>query len=223
MKRRAIGARQKFHTFTSPFLSCASRLCRDSHNARSSRKPPPVPTVLQWNVNTLRPRHAELCTYLLQHVPDAVALQESYVRAGDGSGFTLPGYMGYHSPTACDSRQCLAVVYGDPSHPPGITICAQQRAARGAGYQCGDDCAGVAATLQLVLGGDVTVCSVYVCPNQPWDSGLLDRLVSLCAAQHLFCGDFNGHHTMCGDGRTDTWRTPVGHHAAPQPDYAEPR
>lgn len=178
--------------------------------ARSRRKQPPVPTVLQWNVNALRPRRAELSAYLLQHAPDAVALQESYVRVGDGSGFTLPGYTGYHSPTACDSRQCSAVVCGDPSHPPGFSRASlfvrsdvqhtvlDTSAVTMSVQEC------VAVTLRLVPGGDVTVCSVYVRPNQHWDSSLLDRLVSLCAARHLLCGDFNAHHTMWGDGRTDT-------------------
>ncbi|XP_077528285.1 putative cytochrome P450 12a5, mitochondrial [Haemaphysalis longicornis] len=34
---------------------------------------------------------------------------ESYVRAGDGSWFMLPGYTGYRSPMACDIVQCSAV------------------------------------------------------------------------------------------------------------------
>lgn len=91
--------------------------------ARNRRTQPLVPTVLQWNVNALNPRRAELSAFLLQHQPDVVALQESYVRAAGGSEIRLPGYTGYHSPTACDSTQCSAVVCGDFSHPPG-TSCA---------------------------------------------------------------------------------------------------
>lgn len=173
--------------------------------ARSRRTQPTVPTVLQWNVNALRPRRAELSAYLLQHTPDAVALQESYVRAGDGSGFKLPGYTGYHSPTACDSAQCSEAVCGDPSHPPG--------ASRASLYARSDvrhavvdtsavttsvqEC--VAVTLRLGAGGDVTVCSVYVRPRQPWGPSLLDQLVTLCAARHLLCGDYNAHHFMWGE------------------------
>ncbi|XP_077534306.1 uncharacterized protein LOC144146216 [Haemaphysalis longicornis] len=63
-------------------------------------------------------RH-ELSAYLLQHGPDVVAPQESYVRAGEGSELRLPGYTGYHSPTACDNAQCSLVVCSQPAHPPG--------------------------------------------------------------------------------------------------------
>lgn len=97
------------------------------------------------------------------------------MRAGEGSELRLPGYTGYHSPTACDNAQCSLVACSDSAHPPGpshasvfVRDCVQHAVLDTSGVTTTvQEC--VAVTLRLGTGGDITVCSVYVRPCQSWD------------------------------------------------------
>lgn len=83
-------------------------MASDRHESR--------PRILQWNCRSLRRRQAELAAILPLRDYDVLALQETYARAEEVS---LPGYIGYSSPTQCALAECNSVPCTDISHPPG--------------------------------------------------------------------------------------------------------
>lgn len=91
----------------------------DAPPARNHRRR--RPSVLQWNVNSLRRRRADLTLYLQQSDIDVLALQEVYVAAED---LRLPGYIGYSSTTSCTLESCDAVPCLVSEHPQGKPRCA---------------------------------------------------------------------------------------------------
>ncbi|KAH7936755.1 hypothetical protein HPB49_003731 [Dermacentor silvarum] len=64
----------------------------------------------------MRCRHPELAGGALIDGCDVLALQETYVRAGE---LNLPGFVAYHSATSCQQASCTASPCVDPSHPAG--------------------------------------------------------------------------------------------------------
>ncbi|KAL1475923.1 hypothetical protein MTO96_036929 [Rhipicephalus appendiculatus] len=52
-------------------------------------------------------------------------------------------------------------------------------------------------------GGDTTVASVYIRPQQPWDPRCLRQLAHRLGREFLLCGDVNAHHPAWGGRRTD--------------------
>ncbi|KAL1414239.1 hypothetical protein MTO96_007604 [Rhipicephalus appendiculatus] len=52
-------------------------------------------------------------------------------------------------------------------------------------------------------GGDTTVASVYIRPQQPWDPRCLQQLAHRLGREFLLCGDVNAHHPAWGGRRTD--------------------
>ncbi|XP_049527273.1 uncharacterized protein LOC125947034 [Dermacentor silvarum] len=74
------------------------------------------PSVLQWNTNSLRRRHAELCAHLLQCDFDVLALQEVYTVAED---LRLPGYTGYSGATTCSTQSCMDAPCLEGAHKKG--------------------------------------------------------------------------------------------------------
>lgn len=71
--------------------------------------------MLQWNVRSLRPRHADLVLRLIamKTPPDVIALQETNVRKDE---YRLPGFMGVHSNTRCAEPTCGSFQCVDTTH-----------------------------------------------------------------------------------------------------------
>lgn len=86
----------------------------------SSRGNSQRPRVLQWNANSLRRWHAELCLHLLQEDYDVLALQAVYMTAG---ALRLPGYVGYPSTTACILDSCNESPCLTAGHVQGVARC----------------------------------------------------------------------------------------------------
>lgn len=88
----------------------------------------PRPKILQWNCNSLRPRHAELCAHLSTQDFDVVCLQETYCQPSE---LKLPGYAGYHSATSCLESWTLAAVPPNIRNSPCTALRATTWSARG--------------------------------------------------------------------------------------------
>lgn len=172
----------------------------DPHRVRNGRR---RPSVLQWNTNSLRRRHADLSLHLLQSEYDVLALQEVYVAAEE---LRLPVYVGYSSRTSCARADCHAVPCLDDSHKQGAPRCAVyvKRELLQAEVSVADlvsgplECCAVRVRLE---GTDTTVASVYIRPGQPWDPACLRQLAHHLGREFLLCGDVNAHHTAWGSRR----------------------
>lgn len=158
------------------------------------------PCVLQWNAHSLRRRHADLSSHLLQSEYDVLALQEVYVAATD---LRLPGYIGYQSITSCTLDTCQDAPCIASAHPQGRPRCAVyvRRELPHVHINVADVTGGAleccAVTVRL-RGVDTTVASVYVRPGQRWDASMLLQLTAKFGRDYLICGDMNAHHTMWG-------------------------
>lgn len=166
------------------------------------------PRILQWNVRSLRCRHAELSTQLLRREYDVLLLQETYARVGT---LNLPGFVGYHSTTQCELEECRAVRCSTASHPPGTS--------RASVYVRADlphavvDIEDIlcdtleAVALTVRIGStDTSVASVYVRTSNysaRWDTNFVCRLADRLNRDAVIGGDFNSHHTSWGSGVTN--------------------
>ncbi|XP_070395457.1 uncharacterized protein [Dermacentor albipictus] len=162
------------------------------------------PRILQWNCNSLRRRHAELAEQLPLHDYDVLAFQETYARAEEVS---LPGYIGYSSPTECRRDDCDAAPCTDAAHPPGSPRAAVYvrvslpHALIATEHLCCAVVECVAVTVR-VRGTDTSVASVYVRPALQCDMTFLSRLAASLARDCVVCGDFNAHHGCWGSAKT---------------------
>ncbi|KAL1481843.1 hypothetical protein MTO96_034158 [Rhipicephalus appendiculatus] len=60
-----------------------------------------------------------------------------------------------------------------------------------------------AVRIRLEGGGDTTVASVYIRPQQAWDPRCLRQLAHRLGREFLLCGDVNAHHPAWGGRRPD--------------------
>lgn len=166
------------------------------------------PRILQWNVRSLRCRHAELSTQLLRREYDVLLLQETYARVGT---LNLPGFVGYHSTTQCELEECSAVRCSTPSHPPGTSRASvyvradlPHAAVDIEDILC-DTLEAVALTVRIG-STDTSVASVYVRTSNysaRWDTQFVCRLADRLNRDAVIGGDFNSHHTSWGSGVTN--------------------
>ncbi|KAH9375423.1 hypothetical protein HPB48_012097 [Haemaphysalis longicornis] len=70
----------------------------------------PRPNILQWNCRSLRMRHADSHTFLLAN--------KTYCLPSE---HRLPGYVAYHSATACAESHCTATNCREAAHEPGCS------------------------------------------------------------------------------------------------------
>ncbi|KAK8754934.1 hypothetical protein V5799_002364 [Amblyomma americanum] len=173
------------------------------------------PHVLQWNVNSLRARHAELKDLLLQGTlnSDVLALQETRVPV---DAARLPGYTGYAGCSSCPLQTCSAAPCLDSSHPqerPRAAIYVRSNLPHTVLDVASPDMSPMEVSANRVrLGGkDTSVASVYVPPSVPWDPSCLTALYSRLGKDTLICDDFNAHHRDWGSQTTTSrgcWPTP---------------
>ncbi|KAH7973157.1 hypothetical protein HPB52_022163 [Rhipicephalus sanguineus] len=99
-------------------VACALRPwppIKRSHIMVSSPKTP-RPRIMQWNVHSLRCRHAELSLLPLGRECDILAFQKTRVRERE---LSLPGYFAHHSATECQHATCDAHQCTELTHPSG--------------------------------------------------------------------------------------------------------
>ncbi|KAH7973709.1 hypothetical protein HPB49_004060 [Dermacentor silvarum] len=155
------------------------------------------PRIVQWNVRSMRCRHPELAGGALIDGCDVLALQETYVRAGE---LNLPGFVAYHSATSCQQASCTASPCVDPSHPAGrsrASLYVRAGLAQAEVNVCDLPCANVECVAVTVRVGatDTCVASVYV--------RSCAACLTVLGGDLVVCGDFNSHHTAWGSNHID--------------------
>ncbi|KAH7979081.1 hypothetical protein HPB49_008011 [Dermacentor silvarum] len=163
------------------------------------------PRIVQWNVRSMRCCHPELAGGALIDGCDVLALQETYVRAGE---LNLPGFVAYHSATSCQQASCTASPCVDPSHPAGrsrASLYVRAGLAQAEVNVCDLPCANVECVAVTVRVGatDTCVASVYVRSGRRWDTEFVCRLSDRVGGDLVVCGDFNSHHTAWGSNHID--------------------
>ncbi|KAH7965275.1 hypothetical protein HPB49_005791 [Dermacentor silvarum] len=153
----------------------------------------------------MRCRHPELAGGALIDGCDVLALQETYVRAGE---LNLPGFVAYHSATSCQQASCTASPCVDPSHPAGrsrASLYVRAGLAQAEVNVCDLPCANVECVAVTVRVGatDTCVASVYVRSGRRWDTEFVCRLSDRVGGDLVVCGDFNSHHTAWGSNHID--------------------
>lgn len=181
-----------------------------AHNKQTQHHPTRKqtrPTILQWNCNSLRRRHAELYeTLLTQQQYDILCLQETYTRPDE---CRLPGYVAYCSATECKNNNCLLACCYDTTHEPG-----RARAAiyvrRSLPHALVDlssfqsdflECVAVTVRMGTV---ETTIVNAYVPPDYNWDPAEICSINALCRGDRILCGDLNAHHPSWGSTRAST-------------------
>lgn len=144
-----------------------------------------LPTIIQWNVNSLRPRLANLRRRLLLTQIDVLALQETYVTPGSQR---ISPYVQYnsHSPHT-DGKSRASLLIKRHIHQNEINL-------KDLNTEYDEH---VAAEIRIA-DKNVTIISSYIRPNQPWDPVTMRNIRARCPGPLIWCGDFNANHLAWG-------------------------
>lgn len=148
-----------------------------------------MPTILQWNVNSLRPRLPELRRRLLTLQTDVLALQETYLPKGL---HRFSPYVQYHSDTIHPDGKSRASLFIKKS------ICQKEIPLKDFNSTYDEH---VAAIIRIAKQ-EVTVISTYVRPNTPWNPNAIRKIRARCSGPIIWCGDFNANHPAWGSDST---------------------
>lgn len=177
-----------------------------NHTPHQTPRKQTRPTILQWNCNSLRRRHAELYETLLTQQYDILCLQETYTLPDE---CRLPGYVAYNSATECKNTSCLLACCYDATHPPGrarATTYVRRTLPHAlvdlAGFQSSLlECVAIIVRMGAV---ETTVINAYVPPEHKWDPAELCSINARCRGDRILCGDLNAHHPSWGSARAST-------------------
>jgi len=145
-------------------------------------------TILQWNCRGLRANLADLHILVQTHNPAVICLQETKIT--DTNYNTLTQYAHHCQPATTTNTLprggvSLFIHKSIPSSPVNLHTTFQAVAAR--------------VTLHTTL----TICTIYLPPNTKWSSQDLQNLIQQLPPPIALLGDFNAHHPLWGNTRTD--------------------
>ena len=143
--------------------------------------------IIQWNCRGVKPNFEELSLLVSQYSPVAVCLQETFLRSTDN--FTLKYYTCYSKSVDGGDRAnggvTLAISNAVPHSPVPLDTPLQVTAAK------------------ISLNKTITLCSLYLPPNQVLNIDDLQGLISQLPRPFLLVGDFNAHNPLWGCGGTN--------------------
>lgn len=144
--------------------------------------------ILQWNCRGLRASLPDLQTLVQDQQPAVICLQETKITDPDYNILTQ-----YHH-----TRKLATTTSTLPKG--GVSIFVNKHLLSSA--------ITLRTTLQAVavrvtLHTPVSICSIYLPPNSKWTAQDLQDIIQQLPAPTILLGDFNAHHPLWGNSRTD--------------------
>jgi len=139
-------------------------------------------SILQWNIRGYRANYGELINILRTYTPQCVCLQETLL------GDRVPRPPQHYHIRCCSPS-------ADPIPGTGLVILTHKS----------QSCIDVplrtplqALACRVGSGRMVTVCNVYISPNEVIQSHVLEQLIQQLPPPYLLLGDFNAKHPLWG-------------------------
>ena len=144
-------------------------------------------SLLSWNVRGLRCNLCDVKTLINTHQPVCFALQETLLKYD--SNFNVNRYTSVRKDLISENRPhggvAILISQNYPFHT--LTLNTELQA----------------VAVQVQTRKLVTVCSLYIPPNQSIDQKILDDLIEQLPEPYIILGDLNGHSPMWGNSNTN--------------------
>ena len=138
--------------------------------------------IIQWNCRGLKPNYNELLLLIMGLCPAVICLQETFLKAEDNKtikDFTLYNFIKTAGERASGGTSIL-INNKIPQSAIHLNTTLQAVA--------------VSATLHKTI----TLCSIYIPPNDPINENEIDNLLLQLPKPFILMGDFNSHNNIWG-------------------------
>ena len=146
-------------------------------------------SIIQWNIRGLKRNLLECQNLLRKYSPLAICLQETKLNCQENLNHV--GNYRLHredliSNTIAHGGVAIAILAGIPHYRLPLNTPLQA----------------IAIKLELPKF-QLTLCSLYLNPNEPISNAELSALVNQLSHPYMLLGDFNSHHTVWGSKQSD--------------------
>ena len=143
--------------------------------------------IIQWNIRGARVNYCELLLLITKYCPAIICLQETHLK--NITSINMKNYYSYNYIKQHTDRPCggssIIINYNIPHSE--ITLNTNMQAVA------------TSATLHKTI----TVCSVYIPPNEEPKELEQNKLIEQLPRLFLIMGDFNSHNEIRGSKKTD--------------------
>ena len=141
-------------------------------------------SLIQWNLRGYFSNLPELQLLINEYNPLSICLQETKVRNGNIRIKDYTFIESHYQGALCNAA--VLVRKDIPYHTLNFNCNIRHTA------------------VQIFVNKWYTVCSVYLPPNDPIDTGAVENLIHILPEPFLIVGDFNGRHTLWCDSISNT-------------------
>ena len=142
--------------------------------------------ILQWNICGYRSKYADLTKIISETLPDCICMQE-----------TMLGQTNPTPPTGY-----TLIKDQDPSSTPGhgLAVLVSHKYP----YNVLNLSTNLQAiAIQIHLDRLVTICNIYISPNEELRQDTLETLIDQLPEPFILLGDFNAKHELWGEAASD--------------------
>ena len=142
--------------------------------------------IIQWHIRETRISYCELLLLITKYCPAIICLQETHLK--NNTSINMKNYYSYNYIRQYTDRPCggLSIIINNIPHSE-ITLNTNIQAVA------------ISATLHKTI----TVCSVYIPPNEEPKELELNKLTEQLPRPFVIMGDYNSHNGIWGSKKTD--------------------
>ena len=137
--------------------------------------------IIQWNIRGARVNYCELLLLITKYCPAIICLQETHLK--NNTSINMKNYYSYNYIKQYTDRFYggLSIIINNIPHSE-ITLNTNMQA----------------VTISATLHKTITVCSVYIPPNEEPKELELNKLIEQLPRSFVIMGDFNSHNEIWG-------------------------
>ena len=137
--------------------------------------------IIQWNIRGARVNYSELLLLITKYCPAIICFQETHLKNNTSiniKNYYLYNYIKQHTDRSCGGS---SIIINNNIPHSEITLNTNMQAVA------------ISATLYKTI----TVCSVYIPPNEEPKELELNKLIEQLPRPFFIMGDFNSHNEIC--------------------------
>ena len=142
--------------------------------------------IIQWNIRESRVNYSELLLLMTKYCPAIICLQETHLKSNNtiNRNHVSYNYIKHPAYKPCGSS---SVIINDNIPHSEIKLNTNLQA----------------AAISSTLHKTITVCSIYIPPNEEIKESELNNLIEQLPRPFITMGDFNSHHEIWRSKKTD--------------------
>ena len=143
--------------------------------------------IIQWNIRRARVNYHELFLLITKYCPAIICLQETHLK--DNTSINMKNYYSYNYIKQYTDRPCggSSIIINNNIPHNEITLNTNMQA----------------VTISATLHKTITVCSVYIPPNEEPKEFELNNLIEQLPKPFVRMGDFNSHNENRQKGQSN--------------------